>query len=276
MGGRSSTYKERIKSIGDLIKELDKKYKSSKESDKILDLGNAEAETKLEGNFKYKDSLNDKNYMICNSLNDIDKKIKESTIDQIAFLSNRYKHLIKNILDDSEVKVRSYAINDIYLKRKQTLPNYSTIACWSKSTKQICINQRVNKSYESVVEKVKYSQSTGHFMQTDNNTQDRYILTHEFGHFLEDCLIKKRLNTDTYTEPQRYREALNITDEICQIAKSKYKATATDIQFISKYGHTNAYEWFAEMFTSSILSSQKSPLNNAMLDYLRKKKENKQ
>ena len=76
MGGRSSTYKERIKSIGDLIKELDKKYKSSKESDKILDLGNAEAETKLEGNFKYKDSLNDKNYMICNSLNDIDKKIK--------------------------------------------------------------------------------------------------------------------------------------------------------------------------------------------------------
>lgn len=268
MGGRSSTFRERIKSVSDLLKDLNKKTR--KKDFTILDLGDHTQETSFDENYRNKSRLNDRNYMVCNSINKVDKKIQKITLNQIAYLSHKYSNITNQFLKDQQVKLRSYKINDINIRTQKKYPNYTTMACWSKSTNQICLNQRRMQNFDDMVNSVKYSQSTGHFMQTDLDSQDKYIITHEFGHFIEDCLIQKNLQRSDYSQEERTTEALTITEKICKIAVDKFKATDSDLRKMSRYGYTDAYEWFSELFTKTILSSDKTSLSMAMNEYLKK------
>ncbi len=268
MGGRSSTFKERIKGIDDLLKELEKKQK--KKDYTVLDLGDHTQEVELDSTYRNKIRLQNRNYMVCKSMDEVDKDIRRVTLNQIMNLSHKYNNLTHGYLDEQQVKIRSYKINDINLKTQKKSPNYTTIACWSKSSNQICLNQRRSKNIDDIVKTVDYSQSTGHFMKTDAGTQDKYVITHEFGHFLEECIVQRRLQTKDYTQEERDRAVLTITEEICNIARNKYKASNNDLRQMSRYGYNDAYEWFSELFTSTVLSSNKSPMQNAMNEFLKK------
>ena len=85
MGGRSSTFRERIKSVSDLLKDLNKKTR--KKDFTILDLGDHTQETSFDENYRNKSRLNDRNYMVCNSINKVDKKIQKITLNQIILPS---------------------------------------------------------------------------------------------------------------------------------------------------------------------------------------------
>ena len=272
MGGRGSTFNERIKGIWDLLKELERK--SNKIDYTILDLGDHTSEVSLNGDYAHKTKLNNDNYMICNSMKEVDNKVQSSTINQIALLNDKYSNITKSILGDQQVKVRSFKINNIHIKTEKKTPNYTTMACWSKSSNQICLNQRTMNNFDKALDDVKFSQSTKHFMQTDVGTQDKYIITHEFGHFIEDCLITKRLQKTTFTQEERSKEALTITEEICKIAKKKFNATGNDIKQMSRYGYNNAFEWFAELFAKTQLSSDNISLSKAMNEFLEKENKN--
>ena len=63
---------------------------------------------------------------------------------------------------------------------------------------------------------------------------------------------------------------MTITEKICKIAVDKLKATDSDLRKMSRYGYTDAYGWFSEVFTKAVLSSDKTPLSMAMNEYLKK------
>lgn len=95
-------------------------------------------------------------------------------------------------------------------------------------------------------------------MPADDKYAHTYSVTHEYGHILESFISRKRttwggiLGDDYVDDPKKEekKQAKKIAKEIIQIAKDNNH----DFVFadnISRYGCTNDYEFFAEVFANS-------------------------
>lgn len=230
--------------------------------------------------------LKDSNIIVCESIKNIDKDLTHKNLYQIHLLTNKFEKLTSDYLpSDEPIKIRSYKMNRIY-KNNKIVPEYDTLALFSFKNKQICFNERTIKNIDNVTKIIKLSQQANFSVETDDNKQVLHVITHEYGHFLEQAIIEKRLKNNlkdwsdfrlgTLAEQQRFREreANKIRTEIKNIATKNYKAIENQL-ITSKYGETdkNPFEWFAEVFAESQLHKTDKPLIKAMKKFL--KEENK-
>lgn len=203
-------------------------------------------------------------------------------LKQIEDLTNTFKQTINWNLEDEPIKIRSFKMNRISTTTLKKSPEYGVIALYSPTKKQICFNERIVKDLQSIENIVKSSQETGHSVKTDKSKITHHMITHEYGHFVEDCIIQKRIQQNVHdwakfkTSPtdadlMRKAKAKEIEQQIIQIAKEKYKANDKQLE-TSSYGQKNSFEFFAEVFAESQLHTTQKPLIQAMKDFLKEEK----
>lgn len=148
--------------------------------------------------------------------------------------------------------------------------NLSLVGRWFKNTKDL-------------VDSEKIARETFFSMPFTDEYLKTYTITHEYGHMIEAYVCSSRTDFDALNikfaslSPEakrgRYRqteksEARKITDEIVAIAKSKNPNFSMK-ENLSKYGHTNSFEFFAECFANSQCGSP-NELGLAMQEWLEK------
>lgn len=272
MGGRGSRFKD----VGQIKREEDKYY---------TDYGDANLDFETGNHNKLTNSLKNSNIIVCKSIENLKKEIADENLGYIKELAETYDDTISDNLNDEKIKIRSYKMNYVNKKTLAVHSNTSVLALFAPGQKQICLNERVFKTKEKLIETMKSSQKSGHSVKTDKGKEMQAVITHEFGHFIENCIIEKRIQNDVRewaqyksapiqeAESTRKNIAKDIKDEIKEIAKQKYKAKKNQLT-TSKYGEFNddPFEWFAEVFTESRLHTTKKPLIKAMKSFLKGEK----
>lgn len=138
------------------------------------------------------------------------------------------------------------------------LGNQGTLAAASRLYPSVKINPRYHQSADNLMRIMRNGIKNGHFMPASRLR--RYVFSHEFGHNIENYLIKRdRLKPD------------KVRDEILNIAVSKYNMTRKQAESKqSKYATQSSREFFAECFANT-MSGKRNALGNAMELYLRSK-----
>lgn len=106
----------------------------------------------------------------------------------------------------------------------------------------------------------------------DKNNIMFYTLAHEYGHLVEEDIIKRRFNKhkDTGIDYSNFRdlEATRIKNEVVKIYKKRYN---NDDIYLSTYANEGGdFEWFAETFTNLQLADKPAPIALALDEYLRR------
>ncbi len=284
MGGRGAEFRpDRQKGVLDEIghKKKDVTY--------FIDYGdiNKESRSKMQNNLTNK--LEDNKIILGSSVDNMESSVREMTVIQVNDLAEKYSRIIHGYLNDENLMLRSYAMDRVSIKSGKRSPEYQTGALFSSNTNEICLNLRTNTSLSQIRETIKANQARGDLVQTDIRNVEKHIVTHEFGHFIENCLIEKRLQQDI-KKYKEYKEAKNngewskflsiqeskareIVNEIWSIAQDKYHETNVKNFYPSKYSKTDAFEWFAEMFAETNLHTTNKTCVRAMQEFLDKEGE---
>lgn len=277
MGGRGSHFKPQNNSIED-------KFQKRKQPKYYLDLGNINDDKVLTQQNELTKELKESNILVYETTQNLDKDLAQSSLQQIKKLATDYNGIVSSYLDTENLKVRSYKINRVSIKTRKSRPDYEVRACFAPLTSQICLNERTIKTNEKLIEEYNRQQKTNYSVTVDKGQEKNHVITHEFGHFVENCIIENRLKQDfkqysTYKTDNKQRfeiewqEANKIVGEVIDIATQKYRAKDKDM-ILSRYSREDPFEWFAETFTEASLHTTNKPLVKAMRDFLNK--ENKQ
>lgn len=277
MGGRGSSFKPQNNSLEDM-------FKKRKNPKFFYDLGKINEDKIITRPNKLTKELKESNIIVYETTNNLDKDLAQNTLQQIKTLANDYNGIVSSYLDTEDLKIRSYKVNRVSIKTQVSKPDYELRACFAPLTSQICLNERTMKTNDRLIEEHIKSQKTGYSVTVDKGQEKNHIITHEFGHFIENCIIENRLKQDvkrynTYKTDNKQRldiewnEANKIVGDVIDIATQKYKAKKKDL-VLSDYSTNNPFEWFAETFTEASLHTTNKPLVQAMREFL--SKENKQ
>ena len=255
MGGRGSRFRQII---------------AESTRNKNLNLGDYFKDKETTKQNKLTKSLKNYNIMVCESTDTMNEQLLNSNLQQVEKLSKKYSGLLSKE-PEHELHIRNYPMSD------------NTIACYARidpdlTQSQICYNKKLVKDVEDMNTKIKHQIQVGFSASAENKTD--YVITHEFGHYLERNIIEKRFQKDIRqyvrfknlgskeAEKVINEEADKISNEIFEIARRKYKNLSW---YISGYSGKNSREWFAEVFASAHTnSSYKPPLARAMIDFLKK------
>lgn len=277
MGGRGSSFKPQNNSLEDM-------FKKRKNPKFFYDLGKINEDKIITRPNKLTKELKESNIIVYETTKNLDKDLAQNTLQQIKTLANDYNGIVSSYLDTEDLKIRSYKVNRVSIKTQVSKPDYELRACFAPSTSQICLNERTMKTNDRLIEEHIISQKTGYSVTVDKGQEKNHIITHEFGHFVENCIIENRLKQDvkkynSYKTDNKQRleiewnEACKIVGDVIDIATQKYKAKKKDL-VLSDYSTNNPFEWFAETFTEASLHTTNKPLVQAMREFL--SKENKQ
>lgn len=273
MGGRGSHFKPQNNSIED-------KFQKRKQPKYYLDLGNINDDKVLTQQNELTKELKESNILVYETTQNLDKDLAQSSLQQIKKLATDYNGIVSSYLDTENLKVRSYKINRVSIKTHKSKPDYEVRACFAPLTSQICLNERTIKTNEKLIEEYNRQQKINYSVAVDKGQEKNHVITHEFGHFVENCIIENRLKQDfrqysTYKTDNKQRfeiewqEANKIVGDVIDIAIQKYKAEKKDL-VLSDYGSKDPFEWFAETFTEASLHTTNKPLVKAMRDFLNK------
>lgn len=277
MGGRGSSFKPQNNSIED-------NFKKRKKPKFYYDLGKIDEDKIITRPNKLTKELKESNIIVYETTKNLDEALAQNTLQQIKTLAKDYNGIVSSYLDTEDLKIRSYKVNRVSIKTNKSRPDYELRACFAPLTSQICLNERTMKTNDRLIEEHIKSQKTGYSVTVDKGQEKNHIITHEFGHFIENCIIENRLKQDvkrynTYKTDNKQRleiewnEANKIVGNVIDIATQKYKAKKKDL-VLSDYSTNNPFEWFAETFTEASLHTTNKPLVQAMREFL--SKENKQ
>lgn len=213
----------------------------------------AEEETKREpfrtdGTLK----LNEEKIKVFVSTDSISENILKDNMEQVKNLQEKvekqYGIDTKATLNTEKANLSFYGVQS----------KSNTVAYYINN--QIVFNKQYYKDQELIVKRTKEAVKKEYHARCDDKNLQVYTITHEYGHFLQDVIIKKRLEKkgeDPNIHTNKIKESKKIWQEILQINKEKYKSNN---EFISNYGYTNPNEFFAEAFAESQLSSNQSTL----------------
>ena len=277
MGGRGSSFKPQNNSIED-------NFKKRKKPKFYYDLGKIDEDKIITRPNKLTKELKESNIIVYETTKNLDEALAQNTLQQIKTLAKDYNGIVSSYLNTEDLKIRSYKVNRVSIKTNKSRPDYELRACFAPLTSQICLNERTMKTNDRLIEEHIKSQKTGYSVTVDKGQEKNHIITHEFGHFIENCIIENRLKQDvkrynTYKTDNKQRldiewnEANKIVGDVIDIATQKYKAKKKDL-VLSDYSTNNPFEWFAETFTEASLHTTNKPLVQAMREFL--SKENKQ
>jgi hypothetical protein len=155
---------------------------------------------------------------------------------------------------------------------------------------EISLSNKYYKKIDVYHEQYDRGQQSGWKMPSSDDYRNTYTLTHEYGHVLEGYVSRNRTDFDAIKAdiestwghnpkviPKYLGDAYNkseknlakdIRNEIVDIAKSNNKNFDLESN-LSKYGHTNDYEFFAEVFANSQCGTP-NELGVAMQQWLEK------
>lgn len=102
--------------------------------------------------------------------------------------------------------------------------------------------------------------------QTDKETLSRYVVTHEYGHMLENVISQQDMIGTIRTHRNN---CMYYKQEIIKIARTLDKNFVLD-DHLSEYGRKNEKEFFAECFADSQLGKPNT-LGKAMLIWLERR-----
>lgn len=272
MGGRSGRFRDG---------SIDYKQK-----DYWIDFGNKDLEKETSKENLLTNDLKRLNIKVSESFDVMEERLSNTNLSEVKLLTEKYKNISNATLNFEELTIRAFPMDRVSIKTGVRRAEYETIALFHPTSKQICFNQRVLNDYDKATENSKRSQNEGWSSKTDKGKEASHTIAHEYGHFIENCIIEKKIqqNVHKWAEYKNLpvaeklkiwnTEERNIKKEIINIAVKKYKASEEDLK-ISKYGDRNGdAEWFAEVFAETNLHTTKKPIVQAMKDFL--KKENKQ
>ena len=128
------------------------------------------------------------------------------------------------------------------------------------------LNQDALSNVTKANEVARNAQSMNWWLKTapDIKSVSRQVVTHEYGHILENYLALKQRQAN----PSGFSHnvfAMKARSEILNIARSRYNFAWSDM---SQYGKTNQYEFFAEAFMNS-QSGRPNSVGKAMNDWLK-------
>ena len=155
---------------------------------------------------------------------------------------------------------------------------------------EISLSNKYYKKIDVYQEQYDRGQQSGYKMPSSDDYRNTYTITHEYGHILEGYVSRNRTDFDAIKAdiestwghnpkviPRYLNDAYDkseenlakdIRNEIVDIAKSNNKNFDLEAN-LSKYGHTNDYEFFAEVFANS-QCGQPNELGVAMQQWLEK------
>jgi hypothetical protein len=148
----------------------------------------------------------------------------------------------------------------------------------------LSLSNKFFNSIDTIHTQFERGQKSFYKMPVLDKYKNVYTMTHEYGHILEYKLVKKRIDysqikldkNDIYTYNKQLKDyeklekqySNDIKDEIINIAKNNNPNFDLS-KNLSGYGHTNAHEFFAEVFTNS-QCGQPNELGKAMELWLAK------
>lgn len=130
---------------------------------------------------------------------------------------------------------------------------------------ELSISNKFYKKSDDLIASYERGQKTFFKMPSTDDYKTTYTITHEYGHILEAAISRKRTDFEELKnrismfnpaiQGQEYRKAEEIhaniiRDEIIGIAKENNPNFVLENN-LSKYGHANSYEFFAEVFANS-------------------------
>ena len=188
--------------------------------------------------------------------------------------------LIENVNQLMKLNERFGALTDNNTGYFTTSPSRKALAWTSTQYRKngstnLSLVGKAFKDAKTVEESFKkYRDSLWH-MPADDKYAHTYSVTHEYGHILESFISRKRTTWggvlgDNYVDDPRKEEkkqAKKITKEIIQIAKDNNPDFVLTNN-ISRYGCTNDYEFFAEVFANS-QCEKPNELGKAMQKWLK-------
>lgn len=155
------------------------------------------------------------------------------------------------------------------------------------SEQRISLNRIEFGNYDNVVNSAISEAASGFKMPLDPSKAYGYTLNHEFGHLIQNILVKDIFDKNPeeliklkeavfrQSSTSRMRKYLNdyylkkarvMKDDIIKIAKDMNKDFSLDLE-LSQYGRTNNAEFFAECFANA-RSGRPNTLGKAILKYL--------
>lgn len=99
----------------------------------------------------------------------------------------------------------------------------------------------------------------------DDETLSRYVVTHEYGHMLENALVAQDMQGRMYSSSRYYEFYKRDIEKIARDIDPKYDQNKS--KYLSEYGHKDDREFFAECFANSQLG-QPNVLGLAMTKWL--------
>lgn len=265
MGGRGSAY-------------IVKQHTSSNDSFPDIDTGYKVSDFDTDIETEYHNEMFDelKKYKISvrKSTDDIDDKILERQEKTVLSIAKKYNKLLSLTSDvqDIQLGAEKFPSSGVLAYCAPNIKNGTTI-------QRVVLNKKYLKNYDKYLEVVDYGIKTKQFVPVNQTFNSRdYILTHEFGHAIENAVfekVKKDNNLYFYTISDYSRLsdifATRIKNEVIKICQDKYKngkmLKKEDIN-LSSYASNDDFEWFAETFTNLELAEKPAPIALALGDYL--------
>lgn len=146
---------------------------------------------------------------------------------------------------------------------------------------ELSLSSKFYKKIDDLHDTYDRGQKSGFKMPSTDEFRNTYTITHEYGHILEAAISRKRTDFEEFEKSiSMYNPALKakeyiaaekrhadiIKDEILEIAKNN-NPNFNLADNLSRYGHTNSYEFFAEVFANSQCGAP-NELGNAMQQWL--------
>lgn len=201
-----------------------------------------------------------------NTLNKLDTKLVETNTKQLSKLINKYP------------KVASY-IKDIGLNfGGSNRGGAIAYTSWTKDFKRlgIYLEQDYFGNSKDYINAITKGVKNFEFMPCSDKNINNYAITHEFGHVIENYLLKeyslknpdiykKALNSQYQWDKYKNEVYNNIRNEIIDIAS---KNDFDILKELSSYGQYSPAEFFAECF-ANMESGKPNKLGKAMKKYLK-------
>lgn len=186
----------------------------------------------------------------------VNRDLRLSVVDQLKILEDRF-HAIENSISPT-------------IAADRTGGAVASVSCPidTPAQQKLHLSSTKYRNQKSHVKARKEDVDNFYCMpcKTDKETLSRYVITHEYGHMVENILSQQDMNGTIRTHRQnceRYKR------EILDIAKGLDDSFNEDT-YLSRYGHKDDHEFFAESFANSQLG-EANVLGKAMTIWLERR-----
>lgn len=200
----------------------------------------------------------------------IDDVVFKRQQQQVFNISNKYKNILSSTTQAHDIE---FGAEDM---KGNTLGYCSSGLKNGKVKQRVALDTKQFSNYDKIVKTVNNGVEKGWFVPINIMFKSRdYVVTHEFGHAVENGLItkfkgEKEVAPVDWVGFVRQTQA-EIKKDVIKIWRESFATgQKDDIIYLSKYSKQTDGEWFAETFTNLELADKPAPIALALKEYLRR------